>query len=96
MFNIQAEPTYNYIVNSSSAKESRLPNEYREFNFVTEEIETISIEEQAIKANEYEILKGLLTSKYVYLYVEGQRLPVRVTANNLTNKKFNASFKCLG
>ena len=85
----KTKPSYSYTVESS---ESRTGDE-REFNFVTDKIETISIDEQNITENVYEVLKGLPSSKWVYVVIDGVLTPVRMTAFNLTDEKFNANFK---
>ena len=91
----RTESTNTFQTESQDSKEAYLPNQFKEFNFVTDKSETVSISEQSITANEYEILKGLPQSKYTYL-VDGTELkPVKLTGYTLNENTFNANFKCL-
>jgi hypothetical protein len=92
----KTDPTNSFTTESQESKEASLPNKFKEFNFVTDTSEIISIDEQAINEQEYQILKGLPQSKYTYV-VDGFDLkPVRLTAYKLDENSFNGNFKCLG
>jgi len=92
----KTDATNSFTTDSQESKEAYLPNQFKEFNFITNTTETISIAEQSINEQEYEILKGLPQSKYTYI-VDGFDLkPVRLTAYKLNENSFNGNFKCLG
>lgn len=92
----KTDASNSFTTESQESKISSLPNQFKEFNFVTDTTEIISIDEQAINQNEYQVLKGLAQSKFTYI-VDGFNLkPVRLTAYKLNENSFNGNFKCLG
>ena len=91
----KTDATNSFNVDSQEAKQATSPNQYKEFNFVTDTSEIISMDEQAITEKEYTILKALPQSKYTYVIEGNQLKPVRLTAFELNQSSFNANFKCL-